>query len=271
MAEKSKPRAKNFSSEEINSLVDLILEKKSQLFGSLSASFNFEEKNTVWDEVASGLSTLHGTSRNRDDVLKKWSNLLSKHKPLIADKLASMEKTGGGTPGSELTPLQEKIQSIKGKQLFEDIASGVDITNEPTHSQVSYDSDKMVTGPLFSTDDEQPNLAEQPSRKRKFSYPLSGATADMQLTNTKQILLEKGEEKKVVVKRIESSLERIESHMQRIGDMMQNQPEMIANQKAMLSALTQPHMHPFAGPFAPPSYPKSFPSGPFYPPSSSDY
>ena len=185
MAEKSKPRAKNFSSEEINSLVDLIQEKKSQLFGSLSASFNFEEKNTVWDEVASGLSTLHGTSRNRDDVLKKWSNLLSKHKPLIADKLASMKKTGGRPPGSELTPLEEKIQSIKGKQLFEGIASGVDITNEPTHSQVSYDSD------------------------------LSGATADMQLTNTKHILLEKEEEKLAVVKRIESSLERIESHMNR--------------------------------------------------------
>ena len=125
-------------------LVDLILEKKSQLFGSLSASFNFEEKNTVWDEVASGLSTLHGTSRNRDDVVKKWSNL-SKHKPLIADKIASMKKTGGGPPGSELTPLEEKIQSIKGKQLFEGIASGVDITNKPTHSQVSYDSDQMVT------------------------------------------------------------------------------------------------------------------------------
>ena len=67
----------------------------------------------------------------------------------------------------------------------------------------------------------------------------------MQLTNTKQILLEKEEEKLTVVKRIESSLERIESHMQRIGDMLQNLPEMIANQKAMLSALTQPHMHPF--------------------------
>ena len=56
---------------------------------------------------------LHSTSRNRDDVLKERSNLLSKHKPLIADKIASMKKNG--TPGSELTPLEEKIQSIKGK------------------------------------------------------------------------------------------------------------------------------------------------------------
>ena len=181
-----------------------------------------------------------------------------------------MKTTGGGPPGSELTPLEEKIQSIKGKQVFEGIASGVDMTTEP-HSQVSCDSDQMVTSPLFSTDDDQPNLAGLPSRKRKFSYPLSGTTADMQLANTKKILLEKEEEKLAVVKRIESSLERIESHMQRIGDMLQNLPEMTADQKAMLSALTQPQMHPLAGPFAPPSYTRSFPSGSFYPPSSSDY
>ena len=73
-----------------------------------------------------------------------------------------MKTTGGGPPGRELTPLEEKIQSIKGKQVFEGIASGTDMTTEPTHSQgqVSCDSDQMVTSPLFSTDDDQPNLAD---------------------------------------------------------------------------------------------------------------
>ena len=77
------------------------------MFGSLSASFTFEEKNKVWDDLASRLSALHGTVRNKDDVIKKWSNLLSKHKPLIADKIASRNKTGGGPPGSALTPLED--------------------------------------------------------------------------------------------------------------------------------------------------------------------
>ena len=167
MAEKSKPRAKNFSSEEINSLVDLILEKKSQLFGSLSASFTFEEKNTVWDEVASGLSTLHDTSRNRDDVLKKWSNLLSKRNPLIADKIASMKKTGGGPPGSELTPLEEKIQSIKGKQLFEGIASGVDSRLNLLTPKCLMILIKWSQALCFQRIDEQPNLTIQ-SKKKVF-------------------------------------------------------------------------------------------------------
>ena len=59
------------------------------------------------------------------------------------------------------------------------------MTTEPTHSQVSYDSDQMVTSPLFLTPDDQPNLARLPSRKRKFTYPLSGTTSDMQLVYNK--------------------------------------------------------------------------------------
>ena len=113
--ELSKTRSKNFSTEEVLCLVDLIQEHKSQLFGGFSASFTFEEKNIVWDEVASKLSSLYGVTRTRDDILKKWSNLLSKYKPLIADKLASIRKTGGGPPGAELTALEDKIRSIKGK------------------------------------------------------------------------------------------------------------------------------------------------------------
>ena len=131
----------------------------------------------------------------------------------------------------------------------------------------------MVKPPLLSTDDEQPILTRLPSRKRKCSYPLSDATRDMQLTDTKQNLLEKEEEKLAVVKRIESTLERIESHIKRIGDMLPILPEIVANQK-VITALTQPHMYPQAGSYAPPSNPKSFPSGgapPFYPPSSGDY
>ena len=94
----------------------------------LTASFTSEEKNTVWDDVVSRLSALHATSRNRDDVLKN-----------------------GGPTGSELTLLEEKIQSINAKQVFEGTASGADMRNEPTRSQVSRHSDQMLTSPLFST------------------------------------------------------------------------------------------------------------------------
>ena len=42
--EKTKARSKNYSQEEINTLVDMVQENKSRLFGSLSASLT-NEKN----------------------------------------------------------------------------------------------------------------------------------------------------------------------------------------------------------------------------------
>ena len=58
------------------------------------------------------------------------------------------------------------------------------MTTEPTQSQVSYDSDLMVTSPLFST---QPSVTTQ-SQNKVFHYLVQ--TADMQLGNNKHILLE---------------------------------------------------------------------------------
>ena len=81
--EKTKARSKNYSQEEINTLVDLMQENKSRLFGSLSASLKYEEKSSIWDQIANDLTTQHDVHRSRDDVTKKWSNLLCKHRPLL--------------------------------------------------------------------------------------------------------------------------------------------------------------------------------------------
>ena len=47
-----KARAKNFSSDEITQLVDLVLENKSKLFGALSSSLSYDEKNKIWEDIA---------------------------------------------------------------------------------------------------------------------------------------------------------------------------------------------------------------------------
>ena len=47
-----KARAKNFSSNEITQIVDLVLENKSKLFGALSSSLSYDEKNKIWEDIA---------------------------------------------------------------------------------------------------------------------------------------------------------------------------------------------------------------------------
>ena len=94
-SENGKTRSKAFSQDEVMALVDLLDVNRSRLFGALSATLTMDEKNKVWQDIARKLSEQHGQMRTRYDVSKKWYNLLSKHKPRIADKIASARRTGG--------------------------------------------------------------------------------------------------------------------------------------------------------------------------------
>ena len=106
----------------------LVLENKAKLFGALSSTLTFEEKNAIWESIAATISRDYGNIRNKDDVFKKWSNILVKNKPIISDKLASARKTGGGAAEAELTELELKIKAIKGVETFEGISSGIDLS-----------------------------------------------------------------------------------------------------------------------------------------------
>ena len=65
-----KTRFKNFSADEISTLVDLVQENKSKLFGSLSSSLTYEEKNNVWKEIVEAITQAHGNLRSKEDVAK---------------------------------------------------------------------------------------------------------------------------------------------------------------------------------------------------------
>ena len=93
------------------------------------------------------LSELHGHTKTRGEVPKKWYNILSKYKPRIADKLATAERTGGETAEAELNELELKISSIKGRECYEGIESGVDLS---LNSSEIVDENVMTVNPVSS-------------------------------------------------------------------------------------------------------------------------
>ena len=180
-----KTRAKNFSKEELTSLVDLVLENKSKLFGSFSSKLTSSDKDAVWEELARTISRDHQTIRSKDDLYKRWCNLLVKYKPIICDKLLAAKKTGGGPAEAELTEFELKISSIKGNETFEGITGGVDISMMSSDSPQS-DTIEMVSSPTavvpFQLCSSQTSAGSEmaehdemrPPRKRKLSeYPVS--------------------------------------------------------------------------------------------------
>ena len=182
-----KTRSKNFSADEISTLVDLVQENKSKLFGSLSSSLTYEEKNNVWKEIAEAITQAHGILRSKEDVAKKWSNVLAKHKPLISDKISSARKTGGGSPEAEFTELEEKLKSIKGKELFVGIVGGIDICSSQPISPLSA-SDMSISEEI------------KPPRKRHFSE---------ERTNPAEQDMKKLQEKIELLRSIDNKMDRM--------------------------------------------------------------
>ena len=91
------------------------------------------------------------------------------------------QKTGGGPADAELTPLEEKIHSIRGTETFEGISCGIDVSAEPQSSQLS---DQMLTSPSVPFDGAV-------SRKRKHPRLVTSIEID----DTKRILIAKEDEK----------------------------------------------------------------------------
>ena len=65
-----KTRAKNFSKDEITTLVDLVLENKSKLFGAFSSKLTLNDKEKLWEDIARSISRGHGTIRARMMCIK---------------------------------------------------------------------------------------------------------------------------------------------------------------------------------------------------------
>ena len=156
--DQAKTRAKKFSDDEIMSLVDIVEGNKSTIFGALSSTLCADDKNKIWEKIA---GQIYRSTRTRDEISKKWYNILAKHKPRIAEKISSARRTGGGPAQDCLDELEAKIFTIKGKEAFEGIESDIYLSLESPSSEIIND-ESMVVSPTAFQDSER-KLFRQPT------------------------------------------------------------------------------------------------------------
>ena len=214
----------------------MVLENKPKLFGAFSSTLTFDEKNSIWEQIANSISQEHGTLRTREDVSKKCCNILVKYKPIISDKLASMRKTGGGPAEAELTELETKIRSIKGKEIFEGIEAGIDLsmgTNSPLSDLDMAISPAGTLQDLGSQSGSEIEIAmKPPARKRKLN--------EIAVTDPfKEGILENERQKVEILKRIDSKLEVIAENMASSTGLMVGKLELlISNQNKLINLMS---------------------------------
>ncbi|KAK4298331.1 hypothetical protein Pmani_029314 [Petrolisthes manimaculis] len=101
-------------------LLQLIEEKKKIIKGKFSPDLTIRDKREAWQYITNSLNiTFPGIHRQREQVEKKWHNLLSKGKKDITTRRRLFNQTGGGPPApgdGDDDPVLEGIEKILGKE-----------------------------------------------------------------------------------------------------------------------------------------------------------
>nr|XP_055069558.1 myb/SANT-like DNA-binding domain-containing protein 4 [Misgurnus anguillicaudatus] len=121
-------RAFNFTTAEINILIDSVEKSKPILFGKFSQSLTQEDKNREWAKVAENVSAVCGMNRTAESVKKKFTTLASETKKKAALQAREMKKTGGGTSDApSLKPSESRMLGVIDKVHYEGIPGGYEI------------------------------------------------------------------------------------------------------------------------------------------------
>ncbi|XP_062575788.1 myb/SANT-like DNA-binding domain-containing protein 4 [Saccostrea cucullata] len=159
-------RKPNFSSLEIETLIEEFQNHKEVLNSSFNNTSTNASKQRAWASVASKVSSVSGVTRTADDVKKKWRNVSSDSKKKLSHARKEATKTGGGSSSAvELSATELRVLETMGQTATEGIPGGID-TAGPSSSNTNLQE-------TFITDsDQQESVTDATSkttRKRKRS------------------------------------------------------------------------------------------------------
>ncbi|XP_061183052.1 myb-related transcription factor, partner of profilin-like [Saccostrea echinata] len=130
-------RKPNFSSLEIETLIEEFQNHKEVLNSSFNNTSTNASKQRAWASVASKVSSVSGVMRTAEDVKKKWRNVSSDSKKRLSYARKEATKTGGGPSSAvELSATDVRVLETMGQTATEGIPGGID-TAGPSSSNTS--------------------------------------------------------------------------------------------------------------------------------------
>ena len=121
-------RKANFSSEEVDILVEEVGKRKEVLFTKFSAVVTNQRKKMEWQEIADRMNVVSRQVRDQKDVKKKWQDLSSSSKKKESCRRREMNKTGGGEADYEsVSTTEQKVIAVIGEEAVEGIVGGFDV------------------------------------------------------------------------------------------------------------------------------------------------
>ncbi|ESO82707.1 hypothetical protein LOTGIDRAFT_155725 [Lottia gigantea] len=124
----SKRRSPNFTSQEIQILIDEVEKNKSLLFSQHSNVVTNSAKKKTWEATCFKINAVNDTDNLRtvEEIRKKWTCYVSSTKQKLAENKRETRRTGGGPPPNSVSAVEEKIAGIIGNTPITGIEGGID-------------------------------------------------------------------------------------------------------------------------------------------------
>ncbi|XP_053604216.1 uncharacterized protein LOC128671601 [Plodia interpunctella] len=114
MAEKRK-RGQNFSLEEKDKLVKLLLLHKDTILNKKTDGATNEAKCEAWTAVTNSFNSSSNIYRSKESLMKVWDKLKSESKLYFGQLKRNTTQTGGGPSIIKFDPVLEQVCSILGR------------------------------------------------------------------------------------------------------------------------------------------------------------
>lgn len=87
-------RRRNFSDDELRTLIEECIKHKSSLFGKHSSTQTAKDKSTAWAQVTEAVNSVSHTVRTTEEIRRKFSDFKSVTKNKEAKRRREAQKTG---------------------------------------------------------------------------------------------------------------------------------------------------------------------------------
>ncbi|CAB3261074.1 unnamed protein product [Arctia plantaginis] len=124
MAEKRK-RSQNFTSEEKDKLVKLLMDHKNTILNKKTDGCTNEAKILAWNQLTASFNATGTVYRTKESLIKVWEKMKSESKVYYNSSRRSAVQTGGGPSLVKTDPILEQVCSILGRG-----CSGIDGIND---------------------------------------------------------------------------------------------------------------------------------------------
>ncbi|XP_033759085.1 myb/SANT-like DNA-binding domain-containing protein 4 [Pecten maximus] len=166
MASNTTKRARkpNFTQPELEILVDEVSKNRNILMGKFSDTVTNEKKKKIWGHITVKINSSSHSSREVDDVKKKWQDWSSIVKGKASKLQRERKKTGGGEQTEpSLSALEEKVLSVIGVTAVEGLdvmmpdtfERSVDIVDTTDHLTTCTETDSTDTSMYGSNEIEK--------------------------------------------------------------------------------------------------------------------